>query len=262
MNFKKYCISDVGNIRSRNEDSYLDIDLNSNGEKGVVMVVADGMGGHRAGDVASRVVIETIKKRILSKNHDPDQESLKDAVIEANNKVFGMSRENSDYSGMGSTCTAILIIRGMAYVAHVGDSRAYLVRNGESFKITSDHTVAEQMRMSGSITSEKARHSPQRHILTNAIGIRQDIDIDVIDSIDTIPDDSYILCSDGLTEYIEDSELANIITQHDPEDACKLLVDIAKQRGGSDNITALIVKVFDNGSGSKRRILRNFFKRK
>lgn len=247
MTLQRFSISDIGNIRERNEDAFLELDILVNGNRGTLLVVADGMGGHRAGDVASRLVTETVKDHLLNYNTGDCCGILKDSIQHANSNVLKMSQERPECSGMGSTCTALLITDGKVFIAHAGDSRAYMVRDGLAHQLTTDHTVAEQMRIAGSMTYEKAKHSPQRHILTNAVGIRSEIDIDVIDPLDIKNRDCYLLCTDGLSEFIEDHEIANILEQHPPVKACRLLVDIAKKRGGSDNITVQVAKVEDTG---------------
>lgn len=261
MTLQKSSITDVGNIRERNEDSFLELEIVVNGNKGTLLVVADGMGGHRAGDVASRIVTETVKDHLLNHNSGDCSGILKDSIQHANINVLKMSQEKPECSGMGSTCTALLITDGRVFIAHAGDSRAYMVRNGQAHQLTTDHTVAEQMRIAGSMTYEKARFSPQRHILTNAVGTRSEIDIDVIDPLVILNGDCYLLCTDGLSEFIEDREIANILERHPPGKACRLLVDIAKQRGGSDNITVQVAKVDDTGEGGDRNILQRILKR-
>jgi len=261
MHFKKFSISDIGNVRERNEDSYLEDEITLGGKEGLLMVVADGMGGHRAGDVASRTVTDCIRNYVKSGKKNTYSQILCDSILNANSKVFQMSVSNPELKGMGSTCTALLIINGKTYIAHAGDSRAYLIRNNETVQLTSDQTVAEQLRVSGQITSDDARVSPQRNILTNAVGIRETIEVEEYEPVDTKPGDSYLLCSDGLSEYITEDELGNIIDNHEPEHACRLLVDIAKGRGGSDNITVQIVKITNSNSASARNIFKKFLKK-
>lgn len=256
MLFKKFSISDIGNFRKRNEDSYLELELELSGKNGLLMVVADGMGGHRAGDVASRTVTESVREYIKGTNNKAYSKLLCESLIDANRNVFRTSLSNPELYGMGSTCTALLMIDGNAYIAHAGDSRAYLIRDNQTKQLTSDQTVAEEMRVSGQITTEDARTSPQRNILTNAVGTKDTLDVEEYDPVDIRPGDCYVLCSDGLSEYIEDDELGNIIDNHDPEDACRLLVDIAKRRGGRDNITVQVVKVVNSNSGPTRNLLK------
>lgn len=261
MEFKIFSISDIGNIREGNEDSYLELAIKDKDESGMLIVVADGMGGHKAGEVASQLVTTTIEEYVKNGESNSYTETLRESINKANSNVLKMAEGNPECHGMGSTCTALLIISGKAYLAHVGDSRAYLIRNDKALQLTSDHTVAEQMRISGNMSREHARRSPQRNILTNAVGIREDIEIDVLEPFEVLQRDLFLLCSDGLSEYVEDQELANITEQHEPEEACKLLVDIAKNRGGGDNITVQILKVLKQDQNSKKNIFEKIFYR-
>lgn len=245
---KKSSITDTGNVRKRNEDSFVEESFNINGQNVLLLVVADGMGGHRAGDVASQIVTDTIKDYVYSSSSQDYPDILENSLREANKQVLSKSAADPQYSGMGSTCTALMLICNEVYLAHAGDSRAYRISNGSISLLTTDHTVAEEMRIRGNLTQKDARTLPQRHILTNAVGIKNDIRIDILGPLKLEYGDSYVLCSDGLSEHLEDHEIEEITKQNTPEDACKLLLDLAKERGGSDNITIQILKSDDTGT--------------
>ncbi len=240
MHIESYSVSDKGLIRDKNEDSYLEKWIDNKNGKGLLLVVADGMGGHRGGDIASKTVVEIISG-FFEKCHGYNySKALEEAFRKANAEVLKIAKQNPNLEGMGSTCTAILLKQGHAYIAHVGDSRAYLLREGRLHRLTTDHTLGELLKQRGD-TSYK-RYS---HVLTNAIGLKENIEIEILKPFDIKPNDVYIICSDGLTTHVKDSEILNIVAIHKPQKACQLLVDTAKKRGGTDNITILIAKVYD-----------------
>ncbi len=252
--FQICSLSDIGRKRENNEDSFLYAEIDGeNGNSAHLLAVADGMGGHLAGEVASRRVVEVLREHFIS---NPIVENvplrLKEAITEANRSVYDMSCANSELRGMGSTCTAVLCTHEMAYAAHVGDSRAYLVRKGGVKKITKDHTVAERMVESGIITHEEAKVCPERNALLRAVGTNPEVEVDLTPPIDFIPGDVLILCSDGLTEYVTEDELSNVVTLFPPDKACDLLVNIANNRGGRDNITVQVAKVLGNPKRSSQ----------
>lgn len=246
MQYKVFSISDTGKIRTNNEDSFLELDLENSNFDGLLLVVADGMGGHNAGEVASKTVVNSIENYFKSEDHNLESDTtsyLKISIENANQEVLKASTENEELKGMGSTCTALLLSKDQTFIAHVGDSRAFLVREKRIKQLTKDHTLAEQMLESGMITEEEVKNSPQRNMLIKAIGISKDVEVETYDPFKFESGDSFLLCSDGLTEYIDDDEICSIINVHDPEKACKLLVNIANKRGGRDNITVQIAKV-------------------
>ena len=243
--------SDVGRKRSANEDSfYADSDLR-------LFVVADGMGGHAAGEVASRVAVDTIQDFIRFTNTDKDitwpyefDESLsmagnrlKTAIQMAHAKVLETTGSKKELQGMATTVVSILVDGGKAQVAHVGDSRAYLIRNGSLIQLTSDHSWVNEQLRSGAITSQQARNHPYRNIVTRALGGPNPVDVDVVEE-EMQDGDIVLLCSDGLNTMLTDEDILEIVdlNKEDIEKACQELINGANQNGGEDNVTAILVK--------------------
>jgi protein phosphatase len=251
------CLSDVGRKRENNEDSFLYTRLKGeNGNPGYLMAVADGMGGHQAGEVASRRLVEVLKEYVSSNPVEDNNipRLLKNAITEANRSIYETACETPELKGMGSTCTALLLARGMANIAHVGDSRAYLVRKNKARKLTRDHTVAERMTESGIISLEEAKICPERNVLLRAVGTNSEVEVDLVPPIDMIPGDVLVLCSDGLTEFVDEDKIAEIVNLHPPDKACEVMVNLANNRGGTDNITVLVVQILGSPIGTSRII--------
>jgi PPM family protein phosphatase len=230
-------VTDVGRVRagSPNEDGYLDqID-----RLGLV-AVADGMGGHRAGEVASATALEALRAAVAS------GQPLSDAIEGANDAVLAKSVSDQELAGMGTTLTAgMLGSDGYLVVGHVGDSRAYLVRDGELTQITDDHSLVEEMVRGGELTREQAEVHPRRSIITRALGIDPEVEVDEY-PIELRPGDRILFCSDGLTTMVRPDEIASILSrERDPKRAAQLLVDAANAAGGEDNITAVIVEAVE-----------------
>ena len=223
--------SDIGRARQANEDAYLVDDP--------LFVVADGMGGHVAGDVASSTAIETIKRAWDGTSSNPDQ--LPTIIKDANREVFRRAETEGELRGMGTTCTAILIDRTTAHVAHVGDSRAYLLRSGEFSQVTQDHTVVGRMEREGKLTKEEAAHHPHRNVITRALGIEGEVEVDTWE-LELVEGDRLLICSDGLNGMLDDATIAQILAADpDPNVAVQRLVDAANEAGGEDNITVIIL---------------------
>jgi protein phosphatase len=248
--FEICSLSDIGKKRENNEDSFLYTQIEGeNGSHAYLLAVADGMGGHLGGEVASRCVVETLREYVTSNPiGDNIPLILKGAITHANSSIHDMSCQTPELRGMGSTCTAVLCAKGKAYVAHVGDSRAYLVRKGDVRRITKDHTVAERMVESGIITAEEARVCPERNALFRAVGPSNEVEVDLIPPIDITAGDVFVLCSDGLTEFVREDEIGNIVTLYPPSKACDALVNIANNRGGTDNITVQVARILANSN--------------
>lgn len=252
MQIESLSVTDVGRKRKRNEDNYC-----SNDEEGLY-VVADGMGGHVAGEVASRVAVETIEEfiKLTSKDQEVtwpygiDEElslngnRLKTSIRYANQKLLEQTRSRADYEGMATTVVAVLIEieDRVAEIAHVGDSRAYLVRGGTIVGITSDHSWVNEQVMSGVIDSEQARTHPLRNVVTRALGGKPELEVD-IQSLTLEREDRLLLCSDGLTSMLSDDEILRIVLEDDGgvEQAKKLVVE-ANANGGEDNTTAILLR--------------------
>jgi PPM family protein phosphatase len=227
--------TDVGRGRPENEDSHL-VDP----EDGLY-AVADGMGGHRAGEVASATAIDALKAAYLG------GQRLDQAVGAANAAVFARAAEDAALRGMGTTLTAIALHDSTAELGHVGDSRAYLMRDGAVTQVTEDHSLVEQLVREGRLTPEEAQNHPQRAIITRALGVDADVQVDTY-RVDLKPGDRLLICSDGLTNMLSDDTIAQTLRRHaDPQQAAEILVDMANQAGGDDNITVVLVDALSDG---------------
>jgi len=239
-------LSDRGRVRLNNEDAYGQFVPETAAEieeRGVVFVVADGMGGHRGGEIASRIAVRTILA-FYSADADGDRSrALARAFHEANQTIIQEAVADSTLFGMGTTCTSVALHRGRAYFAHVGDSRAYLLRRGKIQQITQDHSIVGEMVRSGIISDEDARTHPKRNVITRSLGAQADVPPDTPSTLDLERGDTFLLCSDGLTTYLSDIDLTVVLATNPPEEACKKLVKLANEQGGRDNITVQIVTV-------------------
>ena len=246
-------VTDVGVVRDHNEDSAF-VDGGSQ-----FFIVADGMGGHAAGEVASAMAVETVRKtleasraRVTSFARKPSEDGrrelvqlLQSAVLAAHQAVFQRGSRESDKQGMGTTLDVLLIAGAEAFVAHVGDSRTYLIRDGRASQITTDHTVAEVLVIEGKLTIEEAQVSPLRTILVNAIGVSADVGVEMA-HLQLRPGDRLLLCSDGLHDYfVAEQEIAEKLSNGDPQKSLAEMVELAKERGGHDNITGVVIDVIE-----------------
>ena len=240
--FECFGISDVGCARATNEDSFLIYHLDRRSSKNnILVVIADGVGGHVAGRLASEKCVSKIKDEISKKITTQKPLLLKNAIQSAHEHLRNLIRDNPRLEGMGTTCTAVWIEKDEAYVGHVGDTRAYLVRNGNPVQITEDHTLVQRFVKKGIITEEEAESHPDRNLLTQALGVCNFLQIDIF-HVPLQEKDVLLLCSDGLHDLVDNSEMASIVSMYSAEDATKRLVDLAKKRGGYDNITAIVIK--------------------
>jgi serine/threonine protein phosphatase PrpC len=251
MKISYQAVTDVGRKRKGNEDS-----LFVNPEQ-KLYVVADGMGGHAAGEVASRVAVECINEFICLTSGDEDitwpfgldqsisfdGNRLKSAIQYANRKVLEATRERKEYTGMATTVVAVLVDGEQANVAHVGDSRVYLVRGGDIRQLTVDHSWVNEQIESGAISADQARTHPLRNVVTRALGGKPELAVDLQVHKAELQD-VLLLCSDGLTTMLPDPEIARVLRDSggDIDRAARALVDEANQKGGEDNITVLLVK--------------------
>lgn len=236
--------TDVGCVRTTNQD-----DLrygNIPGEDSeLYAVVCDGMGGAKGGDVASRMAVELIAQRILS-NYRADMPErsvdyiLESAIYAASINIFDRAAQDDSLAGMGTTVVAVTVFGGQAHVAYVGDSRAYLISEGEIQQITHDHSVVQEMIDSGKLTEAESLSSPHRHVITRALGVENTLDIDFVSF--TVPADGKILiCTDGLTDMLKTDTIYSAVVQNTPEDAVDTLIASAKACGGKDNITVVLI---------------------
>jgi protein phosphatase len=202
------------------------------------------MGGHRGGEVASSLALETVQGMFERK-----EGSLADQVVEANRAVFDRSQNDRSVSGMGTTLTAALVDGSRVHLVHVGDSRAYLLRGGELAQLTEDHTLVHRMVMEGEISQEEAETHPHRSILTRALGVDQSVQVDEGD-VEAAAGDRLLLCTDGLTGMVPEGQIREILLESaDPQEAVEKLVKVANRAGGIDNITAVILDFSEDGSG-------------
>ena len=214
--------------------------------KGALFIVADGMGGHAAGEVASEIAVDTVSNAYYMDDNEEVIPPLLQAIKRANLAIHQRAAENLLRSGMGTTCVAAVLRGNMAYIANVGDSRGYLVRGGQARQITQDHSwVAEQVR-AGLLTEEQARTHAQRNVITRCLGTQPDVDVDVF--IEPLQEnDCIVLCTDGLSGLISDEEVMRIVNQSVPQESVYHLVERANENGGPDNITAIVVRVQEVG---------------
>jgi serine/threonine protein phosphatase PrpC len=236
MRFFAYSLTDVGKKRDHNEDSFLVDDQLQ------LYAVADGMGGHAAGERASKMALETLSAAIgRPEKERPDALAvLREATQVAGAAIFAAAQSDENLHGMGTTLTSLWFQRGRAYLAHVGDSRAYLYRDGRAQQLSDDHSwVSEQVR-AGMMTEEEAKESKFRHIITRSVGFEQMVQVDGA-AIPVQPGDCFLLCSDGLSNYVEGEELARVMQARFYRDVPRLLVELANDRGGDDNVTVVLV---------------------
>src|SRR5206468_9136759 len=206
--------------------------------KDSLFVVADGMGGHRGGDVASALALETIESGAPG---EITLEGLVEDIKRANHAVLERGEADRDLRGMGTTITALLVEAARAHVAHVGDSRAYLLRDGSLQQLTEDHTLVQRMVREGKLTEEEAAHHPQRSVLTRVLGIEEEMSLDQL-TLDVQEGDRVLLCTDGLTSMVGRERIQEILQREaEPQAACDRLIDAANRAGGDDNITAIVI---------------------
>jgi protein phosphatase len=225
-------LTDVGHIRERNEDCVDEFE-----RRGArLLVVADGMGGHRGGATASQVTVETIGKVFAESSETPEQ-VLHDAFETANREVFRLAAETPALLGMGTTCVALwLDPRGQGWVAHVGDSRAYRLRGRHLSALTSDHSVVGELERRGMVTPAEARTHPRRNELLRSIGVDLSLTVDLA-TVSVEAEDRFLLCSDGLCGLVPDAEIEALLAEGPIDDCVRALVDRAKRYGAPDNVT-------------------------
>jgi protein phosphatase len=235
--------TDKGLLRDTNEDSFMIIPGGS--ASPYVFIIADGMGGHNCGEIASKMAVEYIGEYIRSNanrlNNENTYSELSRAVELANETVYEKSLENEKFSGMGTTLTMALIDGNTLTAAHVGDSRLYMVRSGELIQLTEDHSYIGELIKKGKLTKEEAENHPRKNVITRAIGSSTDILVDIIGH-EIVENDIYVLCSDGLTNMVCEKEISEIVSGNEPEVACSKLIEAANRQGGDDNITVIVIK--------------------
>jgi serine/threonine protein phosphatase PrpC len=252
MDFRYWAGTDVGRKRTHNEDNYL-IDKNLN-----LFVVADGMGGHASGEVASAIAVHAVRDvlyeaRDVIERYDDDDPSchieictlLEYAVHIACEEIFQKALQEPEKRGMGTTLVLLLLIGERGFIAYVGDSRIYLARGGAVYQLTEDHSLVNELVRKGKMRADEFEGSPYanfKNAMTRAVGVYENVEVDTLD-FDVIPGDCFLLCSDGLSEYVDDTDIINTIALPDTDDIPGRLIELANTRGGKDNITAVVVQV-------------------
>jgi protein phosphatase len=241
MKIASFALSDVGRVRRENQDSsghFPDRNL---------FVVADGMGGHQGGKQASEMAVATITERLLAGSDTgrlaDRTEHLVEAVRDANRRIVERGARESELNRMGTTLVALLLHEDEGTIVHVGDSRAYRLRDGELVQLTTDHTLVADLLRANEISEAEAGCHPYRHVLTRALGAAEDVTPDVC-RLEIRPGDVYMLCSDGVSGMLSPSEIEAVVSAHanDPEALCRELIAAANQAGGKDNATAIVVR--------------------
>lgn len=242
IRMKSFSVTDIGLKRAINQD-YVFCEENAIGSLPNLFIVADGMGGHNAGDMASRICVKTLCDSIRNSELRTPVSILGEAVNAANNAIQKAAENNPDYEGMGTTLVAAVIIENNLYVVNVGDSRLYRLRDSLN-QITEDHSLVEEMVKSGELAKENVRSHPNKNIITRALGIGDKVKPDYFE-VNLEPGDIVLMCSDGLTNMLEDTEIEYIIKSErdDLEKAGTNLLNRANDSGGKDNITVLLVRV-------------------
>ena len=236
--------SDIGRMRSSNQDSFITGKISDS--VGFV-VVCDGMGGANGGNIASEIATNVISEHIKSAyRHNMGSNSMRyllmSAVIAANTEIYDRAQEDETLSGMGTTVVAAIVVDNSAHIVHVGDSRAYIVSSNEIEQITHDHSVIQSMLDNGEITEQEAKKHPNRNVITRALGVRDKVDVDY-DEISLSKDDILLICTDGLTNFVEDKKIAKIIKKNKISEYPDVLIDTANNNGGGDNITVVTLSV-------------------
>lgn len=247
--------TDVGRARQTNEDACSVTELETGqvidaigadrtvelGQKGVLLAVSDGMGGHQAGEVASALVLESLQRELAQDAKGPLHKHLEDAVHRANRRVHNAAR-SAERHGMGATLTAVFIRGTEAFIAEVGDSRGYLLRNERLRQITRDQSMVQMLVDQGVMTSQEARKAPGKNVILQAVGLAPDVRV-AIGRLELRRGDRLLLCSDGVTNQISDDELRQILTRSEPREACETMIALANERGGEDNETVIVADV-------------------
>lgn len=250
MQIAGYGLTDIGARREKNEDSYL-INTDHN-----LYIVADGMGGHLGGEFASKLAVTTIGEVIAEITQDPDttlqsnveirpgdfKSYLQYAISVASTRIYERSAVDPSLHGMGTTVVALIFKDGKAYYANVGDSRCYLIRAGKIKQLTQDHSLVGEQLRAGIIKATDVKNHKLKNIITRSVGFQEDVEVDV-NAKNVKPGDKFILCSDGLTNMISNSDILAIAGEKSPKQACQEMVELANKNGGDDNITVLVAEV-------------------
>ncbi len=240
-------LTDAGRVRTRNEDclgAFEPDDRHLLDRRGRLFVVADGMGGHARGDVASRLAVEAVHAAYYAASTDVElPRALVSSVERANEILYGESARLGGTTTMGTTLTAVAIRDGEAFVAHVGDSRAYLVRGREIRQLTEDHSLVSELVRRGVLSAVEAEHHPSAHVIVRAVGTSSAVGVELSGPLPLRPGDRLVLCTDGLTRLVAPGEIRRAVARRAPHPACQRLVALANERGGPDNITLQVIRI-------------------
>ncbi len=239
-------LSDQGMIRADNQDSFgkfPEESLDCSGPKGLLFIVADGMGGHKGGKQASELAVDTVREFYFEDENPDIGLCLERAFKKANDAIRAQSADDPELTNMGTTCSVLVLRNGGAAVAHIGDSRIYRITKNAMEQLTNDHSTVAEMVRRGIITKEEALVHPERSRLYRALGVREDVEVDVIDGIKVGRNEFFLLCTDGLLNHVPEDDIKKTVLQHHPEEAVTRLVSMANESGGTDNITVQIVQV-------------------
>ena len=242
---KVFTKTDVGQARSMNQDSLLVSENNDNGLN--LYILADGMGGYKGGEIASKVAVTAVQKYITEKfdTISKDKESILDLIDDsidfANSAIYDESEQDEELQDMGTTLEVLLIYKSKVYIGHIGDSRIYRIRKGKMKKITTDHSYVEKLIQDGEITREEAYNHPKKNLLIKALGTDKVVEPDLLYTV-LNKNDILLMCSDGLTNMIRENEILDIIlSSEEQKDVTEILVDKANEAGGLDNISVIII---------------------
>jgi serine/threonine protein phosphatase PrpC len=238
-------------IRSENQDAFGkfpegNLDLNCPG--GQLFIIADGMGGQNAGREASRMAVKTLAEKYYAGGGPTVVDDLKSSFAAANDAIFRKSTSSPEFHGMGTTCVALVLKNGHAYIGNIGDSRVYEIHERGIVQLTNDHSKVAEMVRRGIISKEEARSHPERSHLYRAMGPRPSVEVDFFDRLPVASNRWYLMCTDGLFNHVDDPEMQRIVLSNSPEKACRQLVHLANERGGSDNITVQVIHVNVSGT--------------
>lgn len=239
-------LSDLGLRRQNNEDAAtvrIAADSDAYRRRGHLFVVADGMGGHAVGELASRIATEALPLNYLKSRHSGAAEALREAVTFANLAIHAKGQANHDFARMGTTCTTLVLSEDGAVIGHVGDSRCYRIRRGRIDQLTFDHSLQWELIRRGGMSPEDVYLREPRNVITRSLGPESSVEVDIEGPYAALPGDVYVLCSDGLPNHVADDEIGAIAAHLPPADAVRLLVHLANARGGTDNVTVVVVQV-------------------
>jgi protein phosphatase len=245
----------IGNIVENREKVYLEIPLESSFIKnyGLLVAVADGMGGHQAGEIASDAALNLLSRQLMSTSKDRVQNDeimniLRKSIVSAHNALYDMSMNNPNYSGMGTTIAGLFFCKDALYTLHAGDSRVYRLRNGGLFQMTKDHSLVQAMVNAGQITMEESYKHPQKNVITNSLGGGDSkCEPEITDKYGYFEDDLFLICSDGLTDMVNEEEIVRILDEQIPiKKKVDNLITKANENGGEDNITITLIEMQNN----------------